>query len=53
MNGVTKVIDELGTMLIAKELEIETKRVEIEDLKRRVELLEGYLDVYDKFYNKS
>ena len=40
-------------MIIAKEIELETQQAEIEELKKQVELLEGYLDVYDKFYNES
>ena len=52
MNGVTKVIDELGMMILSKDIELESKQAEIEELKKRVVLLEGYLDVYDEFYNK-
>lgn len=52
MNGVTKVIDELGMMILAKELELDTKQAEIDELKKRVELLEGYLDIYDEYYNR-
>ena len=52
MNGITKVIDELGMMILSKDIELYSKQAEIEELKKRVELLEGYLEVYDEFYNK-
>ena len=52
MKGIVKVIDELGLKILAKEMELETKQAEIEELRRRVELLEGYLDVYDEYYSK-
>ena len=53
MKGINRVIDELGLIILAKEVELETKQAEIEELKKRVELLEGYLDVYDEYYSRA
>lgn len=53
MEGITKVIEELGLMILAKEMELEAAQCEIEELKRKVELVEGYLDVYDEYYNRG
>lgn len=52
MKGITKVIDEMGLMILAKEIELEMKQSEIDELKKKIELIEGYLDMYDEFYNK-
>ena len=53
MKGITKVINEMGLTILAKEIELETKQKEIDELRNKIELIEGYLDVYDKFYNKG
>ena len=53
MKGITKVIDEMGLMILAKEIEIEMKQDEIDELKKKIELIEGYLEMYDEFYNKT
>ena len=53
MNGITKVIDELGTIIITKNVELESKQREIDELRKKIELIEGYLDIYDEFYNKN
>ena len=53
MEGVTKVIDELGLMILAKNVELESKQKEIDELKKKIELIEGYLEIYDEFYNKG
>jgi Asp-tRNA(Asn)/Glu-tRNA(Gln) amidotransferase C subunit len=52
MKGITKVIDEMGLMILAKEIELELKEKEIDELKKKIELIEGYLEMYDEFYNK-
>lgn len=52
MKGITKVIDEMGLMILAKEIELEMKQSEIDELKKKIELIEGYLEMYDEFYNK-
>lgn len=51
MNGITKVIDELGTIIIAKNVEIKLKQNEIDMLKRKIETIEAYLDAYDEMYD--
>lgn len=53
MNGISKVIDELGLMIIAKNAELEKKQDEINALKKKIELIEQYLDTYEQFYNKQ
>lgn len=53
MKGITKVIDEMGLMILNKEIELEMKQNEIDELKKKIELIEGYLEVYDEFYNKG
>lgn len=52
MKGITKVIDEMGLMILTKEIEVEMKQKEIDELKKKIELIEGYLEMYDEFYNK-
>lgn len=53
MEGIAKVIDELGLMILAKNVELEKKQDEIDSLKRKIELVEGYLDMYEKVYSKN
>lgn len=53
MKGITKVIDEMGLMILSKEIELEMKQKEIDELKNKIELIEGYLDMYDEFYKKE
>ena len=53
MRGITKVIDEMGLMILTKEIELELKQKEIDELKNKIELIEGYLDMYDEFYKKE
>lgn len=53
LKGITKVIDEMGLMILTKEIELEMKREEIDELKKKIELIEGYLEIYDEFYNKA
>lgn len=52
MEGIAKVIEELGLMILAKEVELQTKEKELKDLKEKIELVEHYLEAYDEFYNK-
>ena len=51
MEGITKVIDELGLMILAKDIELELKQEEIDKLKRKIETIEQYLDMYDEHCN--
>ncbi len=53
MEGIAKVIDELGLMILAKNVELEKKQSEIGELKKKIELIEQYLDTYEQFYNKE
>ena len=53
LSGITKVIDELGLMIIAKNIELEKQQEEINSLKRKIELIEQYLDTYESFYDKK
>lgn len=52
MKGIARVIDELGLMILSKDIELKAKQNEIDKLKEKIELIESYLDAYDKFYNK-
>ena len=51
LQGVAKVIDELGLMILTKEIELELKQKEIDDLKRKIETIENYLDMYEEHVN--
>ena len=52
MDGINKVINELGLIILAKEIEIESQRNEINKLKSKIESIEQYLDVYENYLNK-
>lgn len=52
MDGISKVINELGSMILSREIELKNKQDEIDALKKKIELVEQYLDAYDQFYNK-
>jgi len=47
VDGVAKVIDELGLMILQKDIELELKQNEIDKLKRKIEMIEQYLDMYE------
>jgi hypothetical protein len=51
LEGITKVIDELGLIILSKEVEIELKEEQIEKLRKKIEMLEQYISVYDEFCN--
>ena len=53
LKGVSKVIDELGLMILAKDIEIAKQKDEIDALKKKIELVEQYLDTYEQFYSKE
>lgn len=53
MNGITKVIDELGTIILVKEIEIASKQKEIDELKKKVEAIEQYLSFYEECYKRD
>lgn len=52
MKGITKVIDEMGLMILTKEFELEMKQKEIDELRNKIKLIEEYLKMYDELYNK-
>ncbi|MBR5297228.1 MAG: hypothetical protein IKU29_05090 [Parabacteroides sp.] len=49
MEGVAKVIDELGLIILAKNLELELKQTEINTLKRKIETIEQYINMYEEY----
>lgn len=51
MEGVAKIIDELGLMILQKDLEIELKQNEIDKLKRKIETIEQYINMYEEKCN--
>ena len=52
MNGIEKVIEELGFIILMKEIEIESQQEEIVKLKQKIESIELYLDTYENYLNK-
>ena len=53
MNGVAKVIDELGKMIIAKEVIIDSQKEEINKLCHKIETIEQCLEIYEACYNTN
>lgn len=53
MEGIAKVIEELGLLILAREIELKDKQNEIEELKKKIEIIEGHLEIYDEYYNKG
>ena len=53
MDGIGKVIEELGLIILARDVELKSKQDEIDDLKKRIEIIEGHLEIYDEYYNKG
>lgn len=51
MDGVAKVIDELGLMILAKDIELELKQEEIDKLKHKIEMIEQYINMYEENCN--
>ena len=49
MEGVAKVIDELGLMILAKNVELEQKQNEIDKLKTKIEAIECYIDALEGY----
>lgn len=49
MDGISKVIDELGLMILMKEIEIESQRKEISKLKQNIEMIEYYIDALESY----
>lgn len=53
MEGISKVIEELGLIILSKDIEIELKQKEIDGLKKTIESLESYLDTYSELCNNT
>ena len=51
MDGIGKVIDELGLLILMKEVEIESKQEESDRLKRKIEVIEQYINMYEENCN--
>ena len=44
MRGVAKIIDELGLMLLAKELEVEELKKEVDELRELLDIVDQHLN---------
>ena len=53
MNGIEKVIEELGFIILMKEIEIESQQEEIAKLRQKIESIELYLDTYENYLTKQ
>lgn len=53
LDGITKVIEELGLMILARDIELKDKQNEIDELKKKIEIIEGHLEIYDEYYNRG
>lgn len=53
MNGIAKVIDELGLIIKNKDIEISTYQEEISKLKRKISIIEQCLDIYEACYKNN
>lgn len=49
MKGITKVIDEMGLMILQKEVELEMKQEEIDKLRQKIEYIECYIDALESY----
>lgn len=53
MNGIAKVIDELGLIIKNKDIEISTYQEEISKLKRKIGIIEQCLEIYEACYKNN
>lgn len=53
MNGISKVIDELGLIILSKEIEIESQQDQLEKLRKKIESMEQYISFYDEYYRRD
>ena len=53
LDGINKVIDELGLIILSKEIEIELKDDEISKLRKKIETIEQYISFYDEYYSRE
>ena len=49
MKGLTKVLDEMGLMILNKEIELDTKQKEIDALKQKIEMIECYIEALESY----
>lgn len=49
LEGVAKVIDELGLMILMKDIELELKQEEIDKLKGKIKAIECYIDALEGY----
>ena len=48
MKGITKVIDELGLMILDRDIKLESQQEEIKRLKDKLEAIECYINALEK-----
>ena len=53
MDGITKVIDELGSIIIEKNVELKNHKKEIERLKQKIGIIEQCLEIYEDCYKNT
>jgi uncharacterized coiled-coil protein SlyX len=53
MNGISKIIDELGLIILSKEIEIESQQDQLEKLRKKIESMEQYISFYDEYYRRE
>lgn len=49
LKGVAKVIDELGLMILMKDIELELKQEEIDKLQEKIKTIECYIDALEGY----
>ena len=49
LKGITQVIDELGLIILNKNLELDDKQKEIDSLKQKIEMIECYIDALESY----
>lgn len=49
--GLTKVIDELGLVIMTKDIELEMQKKEIEKMRNKIKSIEQYIEMYEEFFN--
>lgn len=51
MDGITKVVNELGKVILAKDVELEMQRKEIEKMQKKITTIQQYIELYEEFFN--
>lgn len=52
MDGVTKVIEELGGIIAEQEIELQKRQEIIDKLNRKIKLFEDYIEVYEEYVKR-